>query len=168
MRSSTRPICAFRARTGNPTIYFADIRGFTEFTDVAQAHALWEYVQRFKKLSPAEADAYYDAQAAETLKTVSTYLGTIANCVKKHRGTLDKFIGDCVMAFWGAPLANPQHAVDAVRAAIDAQLAICGAQRRAQRKKPADRQENSALAREANRRCLTCPFLPWAAGSIPA
>ena len=36
-----------------------------------------------------------------------------------HRGTLDKYIGDAVMAFWGAPVANPNHAQDAVLAALD-------------------------------------------------
>jgi adenylate cyclase len=137
------------------TIYFADIRGFTEFTDVAQAHAI-EYVERFK-LGPAEADAYYDAQAAETLKTVSTYLGIIANCVKKHRGTLDKFIGDCVMAFWGAPLANPHHAVDAVRAAIDAQLAIAALNEERKEKNQAIAKENSARSKEGK---PALPYLP--------
>ena len=36
-----------------------------------------------------------------------------------HRGTLDKYIGDAVMAFWGAPVANPNHAQDAVLAAMN-------------------------------------------------
>ncbi|HEX3719001.1 MAG TPA: adenylate/guanylate cyclase domain-containing protein [Verrucomicrobiae bacterium] len=104
------------------TVYFADVRGFTELTDVTHAQAA-EYVQR-NKLSAADAEAYYDAQARETLRTISLYLGTIADIVKQRRGLLDKYIGDCVMAFWGAPVANPQHAADAVRAAIDAQQAL--------------------------------------------
>jgi adenylate cyclase len=37
---------------------------------------------------------------------------------------VDKYIGDCVMAFWGAPIPNPQHALHCVRAALDAQRAI--------------------------------------------
>jgi adenylate cyclase len=104
------------------TVYFADIRGFTELTDATQAHAA-EYVER-NKLSPEEAEAYVDAQAKESLDTISLYLGTIADIVKQRKGLLDKYIGDCVMAFWGAPLGNPRHAADAVRAAIDAQLAL--------------------------------------------
>jgi class 3 adenylate cyclase len=48
----------------------------------------------------------------------------LADIVKRHKGTLDKYIGDCVMAFWGAPLPNPHHALDAVRAAIQAQRAM--------------------------------------------
>ncbi len=104
------------------TVYFADIRGFTELTDVTQAQAA-EHIER-NKLSAAEAEAYFDAQARETLGTISLYLGTIADIVKQRKGLLDKYIGDCVMAFWGAPLGNPQHAADAVRAAIDAQQAL--------------------------------------------
>jgi class 3 adenylate cyclase/CHASE2 domain-containing sensor protein len=104
------------------TVYFADVRGFTELTDVTQAQAA-DYVER-NKLSTAEAEAYFDAQARESLGTISLYLGTIADIVKQRKGLLDKYIGDCVMAFWGAPLGNPQHAADAVRAAIDAQQAL--------------------------------------------
>src|SRR6202012_3490505 len=42
----------------------------------------------------------------------------------KHGGTVDKFIGDCVMAFWGAPVHNQHHALHCVRAAIDTQRAV--------------------------------------------
>ncbi len=104
------------------TVYFADVRGFTELTDITQAQAA-QYVKDHQ-LSGAAAEACFDAQARETLQTVSTYLGLIADVVKSHKGTLDKYIGDCVMAFWGAPLPNPHHALDAVRAAIHAQRAI--------------------------------------------
>ena len=40
-------------------------------------------------------------------------------CIRRHQGTIDKYIGDCVMAFWGAPVALPNHAALAVRAALD-------------------------------------------------
>jgi len=55
---------------------------------------------------------------------VNLYLARVADVIKQHDGTLDKYIGDCVMAFWGAPTPNPQHAVACVHAAIDAQRAI--------------------------------------------
>lgn len=104
------------------TIYFADVRGFTELADQSQVKAL-SYVKEHK-LEGAEAEAYLDSQAREILNTVNLYLGTIANVIKKHNGTLDKYIGDCVMAFWGAPTPNRMHAVTCVRAAIEAQREI--------------------------------------------
>jgi adenylate cyclase len=104
------------------SIYFADVRGFTELTDVTQAQAE-EYVKEHN-LTGTVAEAYFDAQAKETLDTVNTYLGIISDVVKSHKGLLDKYIGDCVMAFWGAPLPNSHHALDAVRAAVQAQQAM--------------------------------------------
>ncbi|MEO7297346.1 MAG: adenylate/guanylate cyclase domain-containing protein, partial [Verrucomicrobiota bacterium] len=104
------------------TVYFADVRGFTEMTDLHQSRA--EEFVRQNNLTGAAAEAHYDAQARETLATVNLYLGTIADKVKEHGGTLDKYIGDCVMAFWGAPTANSQHALSCVRAAIDSQRAM--------------------------------------------
>jgi len=104
------------------TVFFADVRGFTEMTDRYQADAD-EYV-RHHRLGEAEAERHYELQAVEVLRTVNLYLAAIADVVKFHNGTLDKYIGDCVMAFWGAPAAIPSHAVHAVIAAIDAQRAI--------------------------------------------
>jgi Adenylate cyclase, family 3 (some proteins contain HAMP domain) len=104
------------------TVLFADIRGFTEFTDTTQERAE-EYIAS-QKLSDAEREHFYDEQARETLQTVNTYLALVADIVKKHDGTLDKYIGDCVMAFWGAPTPNPNHACDCVKAAIEAQQCL--------------------------------------------
>jgi adenylate cyclase len=55
---------------------------------------------------------------------LSSYLDTMSREVSAHRGTIDKFIGDAVMAFWGAPAANPDHAADACRAALACQRAL--------------------------------------------
>ena len=104
------------------TVLFADVRGFTEFTDARQARAEEWVLQN--QLSSMEAEAHFDAQARETLATVNLYLATIADTVKRQGGTLDKYIGDCVMAFWGAPIANPRHATDCVHAAIEVQRAL--------------------------------------------
>jgi class 3 adenylate cyclase/CHASE2 domain-containing sensor protein len=104
------------------TVFFADVRGFTELTD-ASHEAAAEHV-RASGLSGAPAAAYFDQQAEETLATVNLYLSKVADRVKQHDGTLDKYIGDCVMAFWGAPTPNKRHALDCVRAAIDAQRSI--------------------------------------------
>jgi class 3 adenylate cyclase/CHASE2 domain-containing sensor protein len=105
------------------TVFFSDVRGFTEFTDVSQANAE-EYV-RAQQLSGKAAETHLADQAREVLTTINLYLSAIADTIKKHGGTLDKYIGDCVMAFWGAPLTNEKHALGCVKAAIDAQQAIC-------------------------------------------
>lgn len=104
------------------SVLFADVRGFTQMTDDNQKRAE-EYVRQ-NNLAGAAAEAVYDESARETLATVNLYLGAIADNVKKHAGTLDKYIGDCVMAFWGAPTPNAQHAATCVRAAIDSQRAM--------------------------------------------
>jgi len=104
------------------TVLFADVRGFTEFTDKSQDKA--EAYIAANKLSPESAEAYFDEQARETLNTVNTYLALVADQVKKHDGTLDKYIGDCVMAFWGAPTVMEKQALCCVRAAIDAQRTV--------------------------------------------
>jgi class 3 adenylate cyclase len=104
------------------TVLFADVRGFTEVTD--STHALAEEYARHNNLSPAEAEAYLDSQSQDVLKTVNLYLGTIADIIKQHDGTLDKYIGDCVMAFWGAPTPVFAHALAAVHAAIEIQRAV--------------------------------------------
>jgi len=117
------------------TVFFADVRGFTEFTDTSQERVA-ELV-RSHNLAGAAAEACFDEQARETLDTVNLYLGMIADTVIKQDGTLDKFIGDCVMAFWGAPTPNPKHALGCVRAAIEAQRAVyqLNQQRSAENKK---------------------------------
>jgi adenylate cyclase len=42
----------------------------------------------------------------------------------KHNGTIDKYIGDLIMAFWGAPMRDPQHAENAIAAALEMQEAV--------------------------------------------
>ncbi len=104
------------------TVLFADVRGFTELTDVTQERVA-EFV-REHHLPPEVAETCFDEFATETLNTVSLYLSCVADAVIKQNGTLDKYIGDCVMAFWGAPTPHAQHALACVRAAIEAQRAI--------------------------------------------
>jgi adenylate cyclase len=52
---------------------------------------------------------------------VSEYLSLVTNAVKEEHGTVDKFIGDSVMAFWGAPLLNQNHAYHSCITAIKSQ-----------------------------------------------
>eukprot|EP01036_Dinobryon_divergens_P051663 gene51663-69136_t len=50
---------------------------------------------------------------------LNTVFSRLTDVISAHRGTVDKYMGDCVMAFWGAPIDAPEHAALAVRAALD-------------------------------------------------
>ncbi len=104
------------------SVLFSDVRGFTELIDSAQEETA-EYVRKNNLIGNA-AELCFDEQAREILGTVNIYLGLVADIIIRQDGTLDKFMGDCVMAFWGAPTANPNHAVACVRAAIEAQRSV--------------------------------------------
>jgi class 3 adenylate cyclase/CHASE2 domain-containing sensor protein len=104
------------------TVFFADVRGFTQMTDEMQADAE-RYISR-NKLPEAEAVRYRNDSSQRVMDTINFYLSCVANEIKSHQGTLDKYMGDCVMAFWGAPTPNAQHATACVKAAIKAQRSI--------------------------------------------
>jgi len=55
---------------------------------------------------------------------LSRYFDSVSAQIQQTGGTIDKFIGDAVMAFWGAPAPNPDHAVDCCRAALACQRAM--------------------------------------------
>lgn len=75
------------------TVLFSDIRGFTSVTE---------------KGNPEELVAQ-----------LNEYFSRMVEIVFRHKGTVDKFVGDMVMALFGAPLDDPDHAENAVRAAVD-------------------------------------------------
>ncbi|MCI0744086.1 MAG: adenylate/guanylate cyclase domain-containing protein [Verrucomicrobia subdivision 3 bacterium] len=104
------------------TVLFADIRGFTAMTDKSHARVVAEVKQ--DNVDPQLAEMIIDAESRLVLQTVNQYLGILADAIRQHNGTFDKYIGDCVMAFWGAPADDPQQAARCVRAAIQAQQAI--------------------------------------------
>lgn len=104
------------------TILFADIRGFTELTTDEENRA-YSYIRKHH-LSAKEAEEHLDKSGAQLLRTVNVYLSAIAEVVMKHGGTLDKYIGDCVMAFWNEPTPDPHHAQHGVEAAIAIQEKI--------------------------------------------
>lgn len=122
------------------TVLFADVRGFTALTDQMQAQVA-EYVSSHQ-VDPAAAEKFFEESANETLQIVNLYLSVVAEAVKKHDGTLDKYIGDCVMAFWNAPIASEKHGLACVQAAIDAQRAITALNERRLAENPGRAVEN--------------------------
>lgn len=84
----------------NMTVLFSDIRGFTTISE------------QFKE-RPEELSAFMNA-----------FLSVLTEVVFRHRGTVDKYMGDAVMAFWGAPLEDSQHALHALEAAIEFPAAL--------------------------------------------
>lgn len=80
------------------TVFFSDIIGFTSMSE---------------KLSPEE-----------IVDKINRYMKYMVDIVFKYQGSVDKFIGDCIMAVWGAPVAIPQEAVAAVTAAVEMQNAL--------------------------------------------
>lgn len=89
-----------RAESKEMTVMFCDMRGFTRLSE---------------GMTPA--------QLQPLLNNIFSRLAAV---ISRHRGTVDKYMGDCVMAFWGAPLDAPDHANLAVRAAHDmvAEIAV--------------------------------------------
>jgi adenylate cyclase len=74
------------------TVLFADVRGFTRIAETMQPTQLREFINE--------------------------YLTAMTDVIHRHGGTVDKYIGDAIMAFWGAPLADDLHADNAVAAAL--------------------------------------------------
>lgn len=52
-------------------------------------------------------------------KFLSTYLGEMTDIIQKNKATLDKYLGDGIMAFWGAPIEDPDHAKNAAKACVE-------------------------------------------------
>jgi adenylate cyclase len=65
-----------------------------------------------------------ERMGSRIIPLLSRYFDSVSVQVQAHGGTIDKFIGDAVMAFWGAPKMNAQHAVDCCRAALGCQRAV--------------------------------------------
>ncbi len=87
-------------RAAELSILFSDVRGFTSISEALTPEDLREYINEY-------------------LTTMSTIIRS------GHGGTLDKYIGDAVMAFWGAPVDDAAHARNGVMAAMEMQKS-CG------------------------------------------
>jgi adenylate cyclase len=62
--------------------------------------------------------------ATELTHMMNEFLTPFTGVIQKHRGTIDKYMGDAVMAFWGAPLADEDHARNSLLSAFDMILAV--------------------------------------------
>jgi adenylate cyclase len=80
-------------KTREVTLLFSDIRGFTTLSE--------------------------STQPQEVVNLLNRYFSRQVGVVFRNHGTLDKFIGDCIMAMWGAPLDDPQHARHAIETALE-------------------------------------------------
>jgi adenylate cyclase len=85
-------------RKAELTVLFSDIRGFTTISEGLEPN--------------------------ELASLMNEYLGAMTLVVRKHRGTLDKYIGDAIMAFWGAPVDDPEHAKNAVLTGLEMHVAL--------------------------------------------
>jgi len=83
-------------RAAELTILFSDVRDFTRISETLSPEDLREYINE--------------------------YLTEMSNIIRgMHRGTLDKYIGDAIMAFWGAPMEDKNHARNGVLSALEMQ-----------------------------------------------
>ncbi|MDR5757185.1 adenylate/guanylate cyclase domain-containing protein [Caballeronia sp. LZ035] len=85
-------------RRAELTVLFCDVLGFTAIAETLEPEAL--------------------------ARLMNEYLGTMTEVIRAHRGTLDKYMGDAIMSFWGAPVDDPAHARHAVAAALGMRAAL--------------------------------------------
>ncbi len=79
-------------RKRNISLMFTDIQGFTTISEKMSSEKL--------------------------IIHLSDYLNQLTYIIQKNKGTIDKYIGDAIMTFWGAPLDDPNHPIDACKAAL--------------------------------------------------
>jgi adenylate cyclase len=60
----------------------------------------------------------------EMIPHLAEFYDLMSKCISQNRGTIDKYIGDCVMAFWGAPVASESHPSEACRTALQCQTTL--------------------------------------------
>ena len=82
------------------TFLFSDIRGFTPISE------------------------FYQSDPQKLVALVNRFLTNQSDIIMKHEGTIDKYMGDCIMAFWNAPLDVEDHARKATAAALEMREAL--------------------------------------------
>jgi len=87
-----------KGETREMTVLFSDVRNFTSISE--------------------------GLSATELTAMMNAYLTHMTETIQRDRGTIDKYIGDAIMAFWGAPLKDPQHAEHALHSALAMQQQI--------------------------------------------
>ncbi len=80
------------------SIFFSDLAGFTQFSEDRDPHAV--------------------------VDLVNDYLTAMCRILHEEGATIDKYVGDAIVAFWNAPMPNPDHALHACRAALRNQAAL--------------------------------------------
>lgn len=80
------------------TVMFCDMRGFTQLSET---------------MEPTRLQAL-----------LNDVFSRLTQCIRDNRGTIDKYMGDCVMGFWGAPVEDPHNAAQAVKAALEMTAAV--------------------------------------------
>ena len=83
--------------TKTMTFLFSDIRGFTPISEK------------------------YKSNPEGLTKLINRFLTVMTDVIIKNGGTIDKFMGDCIMAFWNAPIENEKHRESAIRSSIEMQ-----------------------------------------------
>lgn len=86
---------ALRGEDRDMSVLFADIRQFTTISE--------------------------GMKASELVEMLNTFFTPMTEIIFKHRGTIDKYVGDLIMAFWGAPLKDKHHARHAIQSALEMQ-----------------------------------------------
>lgn len=82
------------------TFLFCDIRGFTPISET------------------------FKDNPEGLVELINEFLTNQTDVILKHKGTVDKYMGDCIMAFWNAPLDDPDHAYHAIQAALEMRQAL--------------------------------------------
>lgn len=86
------PDTTFNGVTKELSVIFGDIRNFTNISEKFSAPELKQFL--------------------------NLYFNPMTDIIFKRHGTIDKYVGDMIMAFWGAPIENPRHAYDAISTAL--------------------------------------------------